>query len=97
MRQQRVSGPPLGWLASLVGRPTHYGAQLAHGSVWCLLERSRVVFRGFHELNHLLPSVCLFGVYDSGPGVVCWINPPAYKYSPKLMEFISLKPYSYVW
>jgi hypothetical protein len=39
----------------------------------------------------------LFGVYDSGPGAVLWINPPAYKYSPKLMELISLNPYTYVW
>jgi hypothetical protein len=39
----------------------------------------------------------LFGVYDSDPRAVFWINPPAYKYSPKLMEFISLKPYTYVW
>jgi hypothetical protein len=31
-------------------------------------------------------------VYDSGPRAVFWINPPAYKYSPKLMEFISLNP-----
>jgi hypothetical protein len=45
-------------------------AQLAHGLVWCLLEPSRVVFRSFRKLNHLLPSVCLFGVYDSGPRAV---------------------------
>jgi hypothetical protein len=38
----------------------------------------------------------LFGVYDSGPGAIFWINPLAYKYSPKLMEFISLNPYTYV-
>ena len=30
------------------------------------------------------------------PGAIFWINPPAYKYSPKLMEFISLNPYTYV-
>jgi hypothetical protein len=65
-----VSGPPLGQAASLVGRLAHYGAQLAHALVWCLLEPSRVVFHSFHELNHLLPSVCLFGVYDSGPRAV---------------------------
>jgi hypothetical protein len=89
-------GPPLGREPSLVGQPAYYGAQLAHALVWCLLEHSRVVFRSFHELNHLMPSVCLFRVYDSGPRAVFWINPPAYKYSPKLREFISLKLYSYV-
>jgi hypothetical protein len=26
------------------------------------------------------------------PGAVLWINPPAFTYSPNLMEFISLKP-----
>jgi hypothetical protein len=92
-----VSGPPLGRAASIVGQPTHYGAQLAHASAWFLLEPSRVVFRSFPKLNHLLPSVYLFGVYDSGLGAVFWINPPAYKYSPKFVEFISLKPFSYVW
>jgi hypothetical protein len=89
-------GPSLGWAASLVGQLAHYGAQLAHASAWCFLKPSRVVFRSFCELNHLLPSVCLFGVYDSGLEAVFWINPPVYKYSPKLMKFISLKPYSYV-
>jgi hypothetical protein len=63
-------GPPLGQVASLVHWPAHYGAQLAHASVWYLLEPSRVFFHNFRELNHLLPSVCLFGVYDSGPEVV---------------------------
>jgi hypothetical protein len=91
-----VSGPLLGWAASLVGRPTQYGAQLAHASACCLLEPSRVVFRRFRTLNHLLSSVYLFGVYDSARGAVFWINPLAYKYSPKLVELISLNPYSYV-
>jgi hypothetical protein len=31
-------------------------------------------------------------MYDSGPRAVLWINPAAYKYLPKLMEFISLNP-----
>jgi hypothetical protein len=83
-------------VGSPLGRAAHYGTQLAHTSVWCLLEPFRVVFRSFQELNHLLSLVCLFGVYDSGPGAIFWINPPAYKYSPNLVEFISLKPYSYV-
>ena len=30
------------------------------------------------------------------PRAVFWINPPTYKYSPKLVEFISLNPYTYV-
>jgi hypothetical protein len=30
-------------------------------------------------------------------GAVFWINSPAYKYLPKLEEFISLNPYTYVW
>jgi hypothetical protein len=55
--------------ASLVGW-SHCGAQLAHASAWYLLEPSRVVFRSFRGLNHLLSSVCLFRVYDSGPGAV---------------------------
>jgi hypothetical protein len=37
----------------------------------------------------------LFGVYDSGSGTIFWTNPPAYKYSPKLVEFISLNSYTY--
>jgi hypothetical protein len=63
-------GSGLGQAASLMGRLAHYGAHLAHTLAWYLLEPSRVVFRSFCELNHLLPSVCLFGVYDSGPRVV---------------------------
>jgi hypothetical protein len=90
-------GLVLGQAASLVRRPAHYGAQLAHASVWCLMEPSRVVFHSFRGLNYLLLSVCLFGVYDSGPRAIFWINPPACKYSPKLVEFISLNPYTYVW
>ena len=31
------------------------------------------------------------------PGAVFWINPPAVMKSPKLVEFISLNPYTYVW
>jgi hypothetical protein len=68
-------GPTLGRAASPMGRS-------AHASSWCLLEPSRVVFRSFHGLNHLLSLNCLFGVYDSSPRVVFWINPPTYKYSP---------------
>jgi hypothetical protein len=30
------------------------------------------------------------------PGLFIWINPPTYKYSPNLVEFISLNPYTYV-
>jgi hypothetical protein len=62
--------PILGRAASLVGLSAHYGAQLVHALVWCLLEPSRVVFHSFRELNHLLPSVCLFGVYDGDPGAI---------------------------
>jgi hypothetical protein len=49
-----------------VGWAAHYGELLAHASAWCLLESSRVVFRSFRGSNHLVSSVCLFGVYDSG-------------------------------
>ena len=56
-----------GWATSLVSWPAHYCGHLAQASAWCLLEPSRVVFRSFCRLNHLLSSVCLFGVYDSGP------------------------------
>jgi hypothetical protein len=63
-------GPILGRVASLVGQPAYNGAQLVHSSAWCLLEPSRVVFRSFCEFNHLLPLVCLFGVYDSGPRAI---------------------------
>jgi hypothetical protein len=59
----------------MVGRPTyglgrlgHFRGHLAQALVWCLVEPSRVVFRSFHRLNHLLLLVCLFGVYDSGLG-----------------------------
>jgi hypothetical protein len=90
-------GPVLGRAASLVGRSAHYGAQLADTSAWCLLEPCRVIFHSFHGLNHLLSSICLFRVYDSGPRAIFWINPLIYKYSPKLVEFISLNPYTYVW
>jgi hypothetical protein len=89
-------GPSLGWAASLMGRPAHYGGISAHALSSCLLEPSRVVFHSFCGLNHML-SVCLFGVHDSGPRAIFWINPPAYKYSPKLIEFISLNSYTYVW
>jgi hypothetical protein len=51
-----------------LGQPAHFRGRLAQASAWCLLEPSRVVFRCFCELNHLLSSVCLFRVYDSGPG-----------------------------
>jgi hypothetical protein len=94
---QRASGPPLVWVTSLMGRPGHYGGLSAQASAWYPLEPSRVVFRSFRGLNHMLSSVCLFGVYDSGPRAVFWINPPIYKYSPKLVEFISLNLYTYVW
>jgi hypothetical protein len=30
------------------------------------------------------------------PGLFFWINPPAYKYSPKLMEFISLNIVNFI-
>jgi hypothetical protein len=79
------------------GRAACYSGLSAHTSSWCLLEPFRVVFHSFHGYNYLLPSGGLFGVYDSGPGAVFWINPPAYKYSPKLMKFISLNSYTYVW
>jgi hypothetical protein len=88
-------GPPLGRTASLMGRSAHYGGVSAQASSWCLLKPSRVVFRSFCGLNHMLSPVCLFGVYDSGSGTVFWTNPPAYKYSPKLLEFISLNSYTY--
>jgi hypothetical protein len=80
-----------------VGQLAHYGELLAHASAWCLLEPSRVVFCSFRDSNHLLLSVCLFGVYDSGPRAVFWMNPPTYKYSIELIEFISLNPYTYIW
>jgi hypothetical protein len=63
-------GPPLGQGVSLVGRSAHYGGVLAQVLSWCLLEPSSVVFHSFRGLNHMLSSVCLFGVYDSGPRAV---------------------------
>jgi hypothetical protein len=63
-------GSPLGQTASLMGRPAHYGGVSTQASSWYLLEPSRVVFRRFRELNHMLSLVRLFGVYDSGPGAV---------------------------
>ena len=50
-----------------LGQSAHFRGRLAQASAWCILEPSRVVFRSFHGLNHLLLSVCFFGVYDSGP------------------------------
>jgi hypothetical protein len=63
-------GPLLGWVASLMGWLVHYGGVLVQALSWCLLEPSRVVFRSFRRLTHMLSSVCLFGVYDSGLGAV---------------------------
>jgi hypothetical protein len=63
-------GPTLGRAASPMGWLAHYGGDSAHASSWCLLEPSRVVFRNFRGLNHLLSLVCLFGVYDSGPRAI---------------------------
>jgi hypothetical protein len=63
-------GPTLGRVASPVGQLAHYSGDSAHASSWCLLEPSRVVFRSFHGLNHLLSLVCLFRVDDSGPEAV---------------------------
>jgi hypothetical protein len=65
--RQRASGlwARLGDLLS--GPADHYSELLAYSSAWCLLEPSRIVFHSFCRLNHLLSSVCLFGVYDSGP------------------------------
>jgi hypothetical protein len=90
-------GPTIGQATSPMGRPAHYGGDSSHAMSWCLLGPSRFVFCSFHGSNHLLSPVCLVGVYDSGPGAIFWINPSAYKYSPKLVEFISLNPYTYVW
>ena len=56
----------VGWPAYGLGRLAHFHGCLAQASTWCLLEPFRVVFRSFRGLNHLLSSVCLFGVYDSG-------------------------------
>jgi hypothetical protein len=67
-------------------RAAYYGGVSAQASSWCLLEPSRVVFHSFHGLNHMLSSVCLFGVYDSGLGAVFWINPPTYKKLTKAHE-----------
>ena len=50
-----------------LGWPAHFHGRLAQALAWCLLEPFRVVFRSFHGLNHLLLSVCMFGVYDSDP------------------------------
>ena len=61
------AGSGAGRAASLVGWPAYYCGHLAQASAWCPLEPSRVIFRSFRGLNHLLSSVCLFGVYDSCP------------------------------
>jgi hypothetical protein len=70
MMRRRASGPLVGQAASLMGQPAHYGGASAQALLWCLLEPSRVVFHIFRMLNHMLSSVCLFGVYDRGPWVV---------------------------
>jgi hypothetical protein len=51
-----------------------------------------VDFLRFHELNRSLMSVCLFGVYDSGP-MSYFLDKSSYIYkSPKLIEIVSLNP-----
>jgi hypothetical protein len=60
-----------------LGRPVQFYGRLAQASAWCLLEPSRIVFHSFRGLNHLLLSICLFGVYDSGLGS-CFLNKSSY-------------------
>ena len=62
-----------------LGRLAHFHGRLAQASAWCLLEPSRVVFHSFRGLNHLLSSVCLFGVYDSGPRS-CFLDKSSYSH-----------------
>jgi hypothetical protein len=47
-------GSKLGQAASLVVLLDHYGELLAHASMWCLLEPSRVVFSQFSWVESLV-------------------------------------------
>jgi hypothetical protein len=68
--------------------------KLWRGAFWNLLNLSFTVFMGLITCYRQFACLeCMTVV----PGAIFWINPPAYKYLPKLMEFISLNPYTYVW
>ena len=62
-----------------LGRSVHFHGRLAQALAWCLLKPSRIVFHSFHGLNHLLLSICLFGVYDSGLGS-CFLDKSSYSH-----------------
>jgi hypothetical protein len=76
-----------GWPPTLYGRwaPPFVGRLLMSSKSF--LSRCR---RGIF----ILMSVCLFEEYDSGPDAVFLNKPSAIYKSTKLMEFISLNPYS---
>jgi hypothetical protein len=56
-------GLPMGWTA-------HYGGLSAQALVWCPLP-SRVVFRSFRGLNHMLSSFACLECMIVVPGLFC--------------------------
>ena len=88
-----------GWHVDHIGQPSYRWGRPAYphdtwappssGSFWTRLELFSVGFVS------RFTCWCRFDCLESMtvvPGMVFWINPPAFTYLPKLMEFISLNP-----
>jgi hypothetical protein len=92
-RANRLLSGPAGLPTRLASLPL---CQLGLPFMWWVLDSVLSCLLQFSRVESLVLSIYLFVVYDSGLEVICWINPPAFTYSPKLMEFISSNPYTYV-
>ena len=86
----------LGRTTSPLGQSANYGARWASpsgGRSWAHLESTFVGVAGRITCCRWFASLeCMTVVL----GVVFWITPPAVMKSPKLVEFVSLNPYTYV-
>jgi hypothetical protein len=76
------------------GRPPARYGRWAPPFAGRLLVSSRSFLSQCRRGIFILTSVCLFGEYDSGPDAIFLSKPSAIYKSPKLVEFISLNPYS---